>query len=89
MSPQIIPRLRLYVRFQKTVELTHDIVGAPFGSVLAYGNILYFISKLNLKGVKATMVEKNLSDEIGVASKNSVETSESMISKVFGYFFGQ
>ena len=57
---------------------------------VALGNILYFISKLNLKGVKATMVEKNLSDEIGVASKNSVsESSESMMSKVFGYFFGQ
>ena len=57
---------------------------------IALGNILYFVSKLNLKGVKATMVEKQSGEEIGVPSKNSINISnESMISKVFGYFFGQ
>ncbi len=57
---------------------------------VALGNILCFVSKLNLKGVKATMVEKQSGEEIGVPSKNSVSiSSESMISKVFGYFFGQ
>ena len=57
---------------------------------VALGNILCFVNKLNLKGVKATMVEKQSGEEIGVPSKNSVSIStESMISKVFGYFFGQ
>ena len=57
---------------------------------VALGNILCFVSKLNLKGVKATMVEKQSGEEIGVPSKNSISiSSESMISKVFGYFFGQ
>lgn len=56
----------------------------------ALGNILYFISKLELKGVKATMVEKQTSDEIGIPTKNGISISrESMIGKVFGYFFGQ
>lgn len=57
---------------------------------VALGNILCFVNKLNLKGVKATMVEKQSGEEIGVPSKNSISiSSESMISKVFGYFFGQ
>ncbi len=57
---------------------------------VALGNILCFVSKLNLKGVKATMVEKQSGEEIGVPTKNSTNiSSESMISKVFGYFFGQ
>ena len=55
---------------------------------VALGNILYFVNKLNLKGVKATMVEKQAGEEIGIPSKNGV-SNESKISKVFGYFFGQ
>ena len=57
---------------------------------VALGNIIHFVSKLNLKGVKATMVEKQSGEEIGIPTKNSINiSSESMISKVFGYFFGQ
>lgn len=57
---------------------------------VALGNIICFISKLKLKGVKATMVEKQSGEEIGIPTKNSISiSSESMISKVFGYFFGQ
>lgn len=57
---------------------------------VALGNIICFVSKLKLKGVKATMVEKQSGEEIGIPSKNSINiSSESMISKVFGYFFGQ
>ena len=49
------------------------------------GNIVYFISKLKLKGKNYTMVDDG--DENLIASAGSSNTPDSMLGKIFGYFF--
>ena len=49
----------------------------------AIGNVVYFINKLKLKGIDYTMVE----DEFD--QKGNSEQSETMLGKVFGYFFNE
>ncbi len=57
---------------------------------VALGNIVYFINKLKLKGIDYTMVN---GDEIGAFTSNQKGfvsiSSESMLGKVFGYFFNE
>ncbi len=49
----------------------------------AIGSVVYFINKLKLKGIDYTMVE----DEFDQKGNN--EQSETMLGKVFGYFFNE
>ncbi len=56
----------------------------------AIGNILYFVSKLELRGNSYTMFTRNEIEELGSNRKSVTEDSnDSMLSKVFGYFFGE
>ena len=56
----------------------------------AIGNILYFVSKLELNGSSYTMFTKNEIEELGSNRKSvTSDTNDSMLSKVFGYFFGE
>lgn len=54
------------------------------------GNIVYYISKLKLLGIRDTMVSEDDSYVLS-AGNNYVgkETNESMLGKVFGYFFNE
>ncbi|MFV0250046.1 MAG: cell division protein FtsA [Bacilli bacterium] len=56
----------------------------------AVGNIVYFINKLKLKGKTYSMISKNDTEEL-VSSKRSLLniSNESMLGKVFGYFFNE
>lgn len=53
----------------------------------AIGNILYFVSRLRLNGSSYTMFKKNEIEELG--SNRTSNSNDSMLSKVFGYFFGE
>ena len=56
----------------------------------AFGNIIYFINKLKLKGKSYTMVGSNDMEDLSSVKKNTMITSnETMLEKVFGYFFGE
>jgi len=56
----------------------------------AFGNIIYFINKLKLKGKSYTMVSSNDMEDLSSVKKNTTNTSnETMLEKVFGYFFGE
>lgn len=55
----------------------------------AVGNIVYFISKLKLKGQDYTMISKSDMEELSSTKKNSIISSESMLGKLFGYFFSE
>lgn len=50
------------------------------------GNIVYFISKLKLKEKNYTMVDE---DELGDYSLTSNRASDSVLGKIFGYFFNE
>jgi cell division protein FtsA len=50
----------------------------------ALGNVVYFINKLKLKGIDYTMVNQDFDHE-----GNQETSSESMLGKVFGYFFNE
>ena len=52
----------------------------------AIGNIIYFINKLKLKGKDYSMVSN---DEVEILSTPRKNTNDSMLGKVFGYFFGE
>lgn len=51
------------------------------------GNIVYFISKLKLKNKNYSMLSNSESEELAVVKKNSYNSSDSMLGKIFGYFF--
>ncbi len=52
----------------------------------ALGNIVYFINKLKIKGRDYTMIRE---DELYYSNRSILDTSnDTMIGKVFGYFFG-
>lgn len=56
----------------------------------AIGNIVYFISKLKLKGKNYTMLNNNDIEELASTKKNLINVSnESMLGKVFGFFFSE
>lgn len=54
----------------------------------AIGNIVYFINKLKLKGQDYTMISNNDNDDLSPNHRGILNISnESMLGKVFGYFF--
>lgn len=55
------------------------------------GNIVYFINKLKLKGKNYTMVSSSDMEELENPKKGIINniSNESMLGKVFGYFFGE
>lgn len=55
------------------------------------GNIVYFINKLKLKGKSYTMVSSSDMEELETPKKGIINniSNESMLGKVFGYFFGE
>lgn len=56
----------------------------------ALGNIVYFINKLKLKGKDYTMTSKSDEEELTSTRKNLINASnDSMLGKVFGYFFNE
>ena len=54
----------------------------------AIGNIVYFINKLKIKGLDYTMVKED--DTLSFSNQRGLlnMSSDSMLGKVFGYFFG-
>ena len=58
---------------------------------VALGNIVYFIHKLRLKGQDYSMVSENDMDELSSTKKSLINniSNESMLGKVFGYFFNE
>ena len=51
----------------------------------AIGNVVYYINRLKLLGIDDTMVD----DDLSLSRKGLINvTEESMLGKVFGYFFG-
>lgn len=56
----------------------------------ALGNIIYFISNLKLKGEDYTMLSGRDMEILSSPNKHFINTSdETMLGKVFGYFFGE
>ena len=56
----------------------------------AIGNIIYFINKLKLKGKNYTMLDNSDVEELTSTKKSLINVSnESMLGKVFGYFFSE
>lgn len=53
----------------------------------ALGNIVYFINKLKLQGKNYTMMDKDDIDDLSSPKRNLGNTNETMLGKVFGYFF--
>ena len=51
----------------------------------AIGNIAYYINKLKLVGEDYSMIE----EEIDFSKDELVVSNDSMLEKVFGYFFGE
>ncbi len=56
----------------------------------AVGNIIYFVNKLKLKGQNYTMFTDDETEGISTPSDNMTSTSnESVLGKIFGYFFNE
>lgn len=55
----------------------------------AIGNIIYFIDRLKLKGNNYSMMTKEEETSISSSHKGHTNSNESMLGKVFGYFFGE
>ena len=55
----------------------------------AIGNIVYFVNKLKLKGIDYTMIEDDEMDSSSNQKGFVSISSESMLGKVFGYFFNE
>ena len=56
----------------------------------ALGNIIHFINTLKLKGQNYTMFSKDDMEVLSSADRNFLSTSnDTMLGKVFGYFFGE
>lgn len=54
----------------------------------AVGNIVYFIGKLKLKGKKYSMISKDDMNTL-LSTKKNLISNETMLGKVFGYFFSE
>ncbi len=56
----------------------------------AIGNIIYFIGNLKLKSHEYTMISRDDMEVLSTPNKHLVSTSnDTMLGKVFGYFFGE
>lgn len=55
----------------------------------AVGNIIYYISKLKLLGIRDTMLDEDEVFELSSNDREEGRGSESMLGKVFGYFFNE
>ncbi len=54
------------------------------------GNIVYFISKLKLRGKNYSMISNEDASALATVRKSSVESAnDSMLGKIFGYFFNE
>lgn len=54
------------------------------------GNIIYFVNKLKLKGKDYSMISSSEMEELSSPKRGLINISnESMLGKVFGYFFGE
>ena len=54
------------------------------------GNIVYFISKLKLRGKNYSMISNEDASTLATVRKSSVESAnDSMFGKIFGYFFNE
>ena len=51
------------------------------------GNIIYFLNTLKLKGMDYSMLSEDDMDELSSPKENS--NDDTMLGKVFGYFFGE
>lgn len=54
----------------------------------AVGNIVYFINKLKLKGKKYSMISKDEMESL-LSTKKNLISNDTMLGKVFGYFFSE
>ena len=55
----------------------------------AIGNVIYFIDRLKLKGNNYSMMTKEEEVSLSASNKGHTNSNESMLGKVFGYFFGE
>ncbi len=55
----------------------------------AIGNIIFFINRLKLRGNNYSMVTEEDGRELSSVKKGRANSNESMLGKVFGYFFGE
>ena len=53
------------------------------------GNIVYFISKLKLKDMDYTMITDNEMYQVTSVNSKKLSTSDSMLGKIFGFFFSE
>ena len=53
------------------------------------GNIVYFISKLKLKDMDFTMISDDEMYQYSSANIKKLSTSDSMLGKIFGFFFSE
>jgi len=56
---------------------------------VALGSILYFIDILKTEGSDYSMLDKNDMESLSSPDRNSNISGDSMLGKVFGYFFGE
>ena len=84
-------------------DVIHDVLGsnAYIGNIkllgvrdnkysTAIGNIIYFIGTLKLRGQDYSMLSKRDMEVLSSPDKHFINTSdETMLGKVFGYFFGE
>ena len=55
----------------------------------AVGNIVYFISKLKMKNKNYSMVSDDEVYQMTSVSSKKLSTSDSMLGKIFGFFFSE
>ena len=53
------------------------------------GNIVYFISKLKLKGKDYSRISDNEAYQMTAVNSRKLSTSDSMLGKIFGFFFSE
>ena len=53
------------------------------------GNLVYFISKLKLKNLDYSMISDNEVFQITSITSRKLNTSDSMLGKIFGFFFSE
>lgn len=57
---------------------------------VAIGNVIAFIDRLNLRGINYSMLDEHEEEEISSVKRNAINISDdSMLGKVFGYFFNE
>ena len=53
------------------------------------GNLVYFISKLKLKNKNYTMIGDDEVYQMTSVNSKKISTSDSMLGKIFGFFFSE